>query len=136
MHFPFSRYALICSHCYCHNGLALAEQFEYLPFRCGFCFTFNPARKQQRMMPSSSTAPTPSAAIADDDNNVIETPSSLSRRDSTGSENDVVDRLSHSTSDNAIASSTIESITNDYCNSVNDESVHVQDPVPSGSDKQ
>ena len=27
---PSSRYALICKHCYSHNGMAMQEEFEYL----------------------------------------------------------------------------------------------------------
>lgn len=27
---PSNRYALICRHCYSHNGMALQEEFEYL----------------------------------------------------------------------------------------------------------
>lgn len=44
---PNSRYALICSECHSHNGMALADEFEYLAFRCAYCYTLNPARKQK-----------------------------------------------------------------------------------------
>lgn len=27
---PANRYALICSHCHSHNGMALKEEFEYI----------------------------------------------------------------------------------------------------------
>lgn len=27
---PGNRFALICKHCYSHNGMALQEEFEYL----------------------------------------------------------------------------------------------------------
>ena len=27
---PGNRYALICHHCQCHNGLALKEEFEFI----------------------------------------------------------------------------------------------------------
>ena len=31
---PQNRYALICSRCYSHNGMALKEEFEYLSKNC------------------------------------------------------------------------------------------------------
>ncbi|XP_011405020.1 PREDICTED: protein lunapark-like [Amphimedon queenslandica] len=42
---PSNRYALICSNCKSHNGMSLKEEFEYLAFRCAYCYEFNPARK-------------------------------------------------------------------------------------------
>ncbi|XP_007907842.2 endoplasmic reticulum junction formation protein lunapark-like [Callorhinchus milii] len=40
-----NRSALICRHCYCHNGMALREEFEYMAFRCAYCFVLNAAKK-------------------------------------------------------------------------------------------
>lgn len=48
---PNSRYALICTHCSGHNGMALQEEFEYTAFRCCYCYTFNPSRKQRPQAP-------------------------------------------------------------------------------------
>lgn len=48
---PNNRYALICTHCASHNGMALKEEFEFLAFRCCYCMGFNPARKQKPMAP-------------------------------------------------------------------------------------
>lgn len=42
---PQNRYALICQQCFSHNGMALREEFEYLAFRCAYCYFLNPARK-------------------------------------------------------------------------------------------
>ncbi|KAJ6224332.1 hypothetical protein RDWZM_002877 [Blomia tropicalis] len=42
---PSNRYALICVHCYSHNGMALADEFEYITYICAYCNAFNPARK-------------------------------------------------------------------------------------------
>jgi len=42
---PNNRFALICSQCHSHNGMALAEDYEYTTFRCAYCFTVNPARR-------------------------------------------------------------------------------------------
>ncbi|GFR99573.1 protein lunapark-like [Elysia marginata] len=48
---PENRYALICERCFSHNGMALKEEFEYLAFRCCYCYHLNPARKQRPMAP-------------------------------------------------------------------------------------
>jgi hypothetical protein len=48
---PTNRYALICKQCGSHNGMALKEEFEYLAFRCCYCFYWNPARKQRPQAP-------------------------------------------------------------------------------------
>ncbi|XP_070833569.1 endoplasmic reticulum junction formation protein lunapark-B isoform X2 [Chaetodon trifascialis] len=70
---PQNRYALICQQCFSHNGMALKEEFEYLAFRCGYCYFLNPARKTRPQAPrlpefsyerrlraeSHSPAPTP-----------------------------------------------------------------------------
>lgn len=42
---PSNRFAMICSSCCGHNGMALQEDFEYVSFKCAFCSTMNPARK-------------------------------------------------------------------------------------------
>ena len=42
---PNNRYALICSSCHSHNGMALGDEFEYITFRCAYCYTLNPARR-------------------------------------------------------------------------------------------
>eukprot|EP00116_Pleurobrachia_bachei_P011688 sb/3471950/ len=42
---PNNRYALICSQCHSHNGMALPEDYEYMSFRCAYCYTVNPARR-------------------------------------------------------------------------------------------
>ena len=44
---PNNRYALICSQCRSHNGMALRDEFEYLSFRCAYCYQLNPARKKK-----------------------------------------------------------------------------------------
>ncbi|XP_058058573.1 endoplasmic reticulum junction formation protein lunapark-B [Anopheles bellator] len=51
---PSHRFAMICSECYMHNGMALKEEYEYTAFRCAFCGTFNPAKKQRPMAPRLS----------------------------------------------------------------------------------
>ncbi|XP_071444365.1 endoplasmic reticulum junction formation protein lunapark-B isoform X2 [Hetaerina americana] len=48
---PNNRYALICQQCESHNGMALREEFEYLAFRCCYCYHWNPARKQRPHAP-------------------------------------------------------------------------------------
>lgn len=48
---PQNRYALICQQCFSHNGMALKEEFEYIAFRCAYCFFLNPARKMRPQAP-------------------------------------------------------------------------------------
>uniref|UniRef100_A0A671PXQ7 Endoplasmic reticulum junction formation protein lunapark n=2 Tax=Sinocyclocheilus anshuiensis TaxID=1608454 RepID=A0A671PXQ7_9TELE len=45
------RYALICQQCLSHNGMALKEEFEYIAFRCAYCYFLNPARKTRPQAP-------------------------------------------------------------------------------------
>ncbi|XP_069839098.1 endoplasmic reticulum junction formation protein lunapark isoform X4 [Dendropsophus ebraccatus] len=47
----FLLYALICQQCFSHNGMALKEEFEYVAFRCAYCFFLNPARKTRPQAP-------------------------------------------------------------------------------------
>ncbi|XP_022054596.1 endoplasmic reticulum junction formation protein lunapark-A [Acanthochromis polyacanthus] len=80
---PQNRYALICQQCLSHNGMALKEEFEYIAFRCAYCYFLNPARKTRPQAPRlpevtgelkmSSEAPLPSSgAYMDDVQNVLE----------------------------------------------------------------
>ncbi|NWX48549.1 LNP protein, partial [Steatornis caripensis] len=48
---PQNRYALVCQQCFSHNGMALKEEFEYIAFRCAYCFFLNPARKTRPQAP-------------------------------------------------------------------------------------
>ncbi|KAJ8352032.1 hypothetical protein SKAU_G00235080 [Synaphobranchus kaupii] len=48
---PQNRYALICQQCFSHNGMALKEEFEYVAFRCAYCYFLNPARKMRPQAP-------------------------------------------------------------------------------------
>lgn len=48
---PQNRYALICRNCFSHNGMALKEEFEYLDFRCCYCYAVNPAKKKRPFAP-------------------------------------------------------------------------------------
>ncbi|XP_056290543.1 endoplasmic reticulum junction formation protein lunapark-A isoform X2 [Pseudoliparis swirei] len=77
---PQNKYALICQQCLSHNGMALKEEFEYVAFRCAYCYFLNPARKTRPQAPRlpevtgevkmSSEATVPSSA-ADDDQSVL-----------------------------------------------------------------
>ncbi|KAA0716112.1 Endoplasmic reticulum junction formation protein lunapark-A [Triplophysa tibetana] len=57
---PQNRYALICQQCLSHNGMALKEEFEYIAFRCAYCYFLNPARRMRPQAPRlpESTAET------------------------------------------------------------------------------
>ncbi|KAM8860314.1 endoplasmic reticulum junction formation protein lunapark-B isoform 2-T4 [Spinachia spinachia] len=48
---PQNRYALVCQQCFSHNGMALKEEFEYLAFRCAYCYLLNPARRTRPQAP-------------------------------------------------------------------------------------
>ncbi|KAK3702891.1 hypothetical protein QZH41_014155, partial [Actinostola sp. cb2023] len=54
---PSNRYALICKQCCSHNGMALKEEFEYVAFRCCYCFYMNPARKRRLTAPKLEDDP-------------------------------------------------------------------------------
>lgn len=58
---PNNRYALICQECHSHNGMALRDEFEYISFRCAYCFHLNQARKKK----SSSSFPTRATDLPD-----------------------------------------------------------------------
>uniref|UniRef100_A0A7N6A8Y3 Endoplasmic reticulum junction formation protein lunapark n=1 Tax=Anabas testudineus TaxID=64144 RepID=A0A7N6A8Y3_ANATE len=80
---PQNRYALICQQCLSHNGMALKEEFEYIAFRCAYCYFLNPARKTRPQAPklpevtgelkmSSEAALPSSGADMDEDQSVLE----------------------------------------------------------------
>ncbi|XP_065787869.1 endoplasmic reticulum junction formation protein lunapark isoform X5 [Muntiacus reevesi] len=84
---PQNRYALICQQCFSHNGMALKEEFEYIAFRCAYCFFLNPARKTRPQAPrlpefsfekrqalegSSTVGTLPSASIISSENQISE----------------------------------------------------------------
>ncbi|XP_058436201.1 endoplasmic reticulum junction formation protein lunapark isoform X2 [Marmota monax] len=86
---PQNRYALICQQCFSHNGMALKEEFEYIAFRCAYCFFLNPARKTRPQAPrlpefsfekrqgvegSSSVGPLPSGSMLSSENQLSEEP--------------------------------------------------------------
>jgi len=41
-----NRYALICSNCRLHNGMALKEEFSHVSFICYKCSCYNPSRSE------------------------------------------------------------------------------------------
>lgn len=45
------RYALICRRCCGHNGMALAEEFPYLAWRCAYCALMHAPRQQRPTAP-------------------------------------------------------------------------------------
>ncbi|KAJ3592735.1 hypothetical protein NHX12_007862 [Muraenolepis orangiensis] len=59
---PQNRYALICQQCLSHNGMALKEEFEYVAFRCAYCYLLNPARKTRPQAPRLPENPDLAAA--------------------------------------------------------------------------
>lgn len=76
---PQNRYALICQQCLSHNGMALKEEFEYIAFRCAYCYFLNPARKTRPQAPrltevagNRKMSPEATGTDADDDQTVLE----------------------------------------------------------------
>uniref|UniRef100_A0A7E5A0Y9 Endoplasmic reticulum junction formation protein lunapark n=1 Tax=Panagrellus redivivus TaxID=6233 RepID=A0A7E5A0Y9_PANRE len=66
---PSYRYALICSNCNAHNGLALPEEFERIAYHCARCNHFNSRRKGSNTLPirppmTTSALPSRSASVA------------------------------------------------------------------------
>ncbi|XP_059355507.1 endoplasmic reticulum junction formation protein lunapark-A [Carassius carassius] len=71
---PQNRYALICQQCSSHNGMALKEEFEYIAFRCAYCYFLNPAQKTRPQAPhlpeftaDTKTSPDPPAVAMETD---------------------------------------------------------------------
>ncbi|KAG7282223.1 hypothetical protein CRUP_038391, partial [Coryphaenoides rupestris] len=54
---PQNRYALICQQCLSHNGMALKGEFEYVAFRCAYCYFLNPAQKTRPQAPRLPDTP-------------------------------------------------------------------------------
>uniref|UniRef100_A0A183BLW7 Endoplasmic reticulum junction formation protein lunapark n=1 Tax=Globodera pallida TaxID=36090 RepID=A0A183BLW7_GLOPA len=44
-----NRYALICSNCHSHNGMAFQEEFESISFFCFKCNYFNPSKNELKV---------------------------------------------------------------------------------------
>jgi len=67
---PANRFALICRQCQSHNGMALREEFEYVAYRCCYCYYWNPARKQRPVaprLPEAATLPQSGASTDSSD---------------------------------------------------------------------
>merc|ERR1719318_1345326 len=81
---PANRVALICRQCQSHNGMALREEFEYVAYRCCYCYYWNPARKQRPVaprLPDAATLPQSGASsdTSDDDSGPPSRRNSLSK---------------------------------------------------------
>merc|ERR1712203_244112 len=81
---PHNRYALICKQCQSHNGMALREEFEYVAFRCAYCFYWNPARKQRPVAPRLQPMHLP-ASSSDAERSPKKTPADAKTEDEAGS---------------------------------------------------
>ncbi|KAI7901191.1 uncharacterized protein BX663DRAFT_115258 [Cokeromyces recurvatus] len=46
---PETKYALICNHCFHHNGLVFKEEFDTIQYICPNCKQFNPPRKSKQV---------------------------------------------------------------------------------------
>lgn len=85
---PSNRYALICRQCQSHNGMALKEEFEFIAFRCCYCFHWNPPRSQQ---PPAPRLPLPAPSSSP---KVTEPRSSVSEVSSSSGDDTEVETLS------------------------------------------
>jgi len=70
--------------------MALREEFEYIAFRCCYCYYWNPARKQRPVAPRLTAAaerPLPATNSSDSSGSDVSAPNSVpgSRRGSVGS---------------------------------------------------
>ena len=63
---PNNRYALICRKCHSHNGMALRDEFEYLTFRCAYCYHVNKAFKTKPTLHPNDTSDRQVEKMADD----------------------------------------------------------------------
>ncbi|XP_075036674.1 endoplasmic reticulum junction formation protein lunapark [Mixophyes fleayi] len=95
---PQNRYALICQQCFSHNGMALKEEFEYVAFRCAYCYFLNPARKTRPQAPrlqelsferrprTDSQSSTSAMQIATDELEINESPDPSEKEDTPNTE--------------------------------------------------
>jgi len=74
---PANRYALICRQCESHNGMALREEFEYIAFRCCYCYYWNPARKQRPVAPRLAVAAEKPAPSSESSGSDVSAPNSV-----------------------------------------------------------
>ncbi|KAI8369629.1 uncharacterized protein BYT42DRAFT_607990 [Radiomyces spectabilis] len=63
---PETKYALICNHCFTHNGLVLPNEIDTIQYVCPHCKHFNPSRKSRQLHPDGPVIPpqTPTPAIS------------------------------------------------------------------------
>lgn len=89
---PGNRYALICSRCNSHNGMALKEEYEYLAFRCCYCLYWNQAKKQRQEVPKVLELPGTMLALPPPHSSaVVHEDSSTSLKSSTGDNADDIE---------------------------------------------
>ncbi|KAI8967678.1 hypothetical protein BDF20DRAFT_206080 [Mycotypha africana] len=79
---PETKYALICIHCYAHNGLILPQEVDTIQYTCPHCHQFNPSRKSRKLHPNgpvlpSSTQPQPTVSSTTSVNTLAPEASSL-----------------------------------------------------------
>ncbi|XP_031839275.2 zinc-ribbon metal-binding protein lunapark isoform X1 [Nomia melanderi] len=83
---PSNRYALICRHCESHNGMSLKEEFEYFGYKCCYCNSWNPPRKQKCTAPRLESTESSSPTDTDSDIEVVENPADIEEIDNTTQE--------------------------------------------------
>lgn len=83
---PQNRYALICKECHSHNGMALREEFEFITFRCCYCYTLNPAKKQRPRAPKLDYITSPRSGVTQKSSRTDMEPSTADQAEGSGSE--------------------------------------------------
>ncbi|KAI7858886.1 hypothetical protein BDC45DRAFT_433280 [Circinella umbellata] len=54
---PESKFALICNHCFVHNGLVLPQEMDTIQYICPNCKKFNSSRKSRQLHPDGPVVP-------------------------------------------------------------------------------
>ncbi|KAG2196980.1 hypothetical protein INT47_006927 [Mucor saturninus] len=69
---PETKFALICSHCFSHNGLVAKEEFDTIQYVCPQCKQFNPSRKSKQAMITKAMGEKDLTAVHEDEEDVDE----------------------------------------------------------------
>jgi len=134
---PSNRFALICRQCQSHNGMALREEFEYIAYRCCYCYYWNPARKQRPVAPRlpdpTMSAAMSSAVSSSDSSDQSGTESQTqSRRSSVDMQGEVRRELKHALGEENVGTDAVAEVTDEERSDTKGEeveSIEVKDEI-------